>query len=47
MAENINPMRSPDLKAERDDMENQGAANSQEVIAAEQQDELDDNLEED
>jgi hypothetical protein len=47
MADNINPMRNPDLKPERDDMENQGAADSQEVIAAEEDDELDDEIDED
>lgn len=47
MADNINPMRNPDLKPERDDMENQGAGNAQEVIAAEEDDELDDELDED
>lgn len=39
MADNINPMRNPDLKPERDEMENNGAANRQEVIAAEEEDE--------
>lgn len=47
MADNINPMRNPDLKPERDDMENQGAANAQEVLAAEEDDELDDEIDED
>jgi hypothetical protein len=47
MADNINPMRNPDLKPERDDMENQGAANRQEVIEAEEDDELDDEIDKD
>jgi hypothetical protein len=40
-------MRNPDLKPERDDMENQGAANRQEVIEAEEDDELDDEIDKD
>ena len=41
MADNINPMRNSELKPERDEMENNGAANRQEVIAAEEEDEKD------
>jgi hypothetical protein len=39
MADKINPMENPDLEAEHDDMENQGAANPDEVVAAEEDDE--------
>jgi hypothetical protein len=40
-------MRNPDLKPEQDDMENQGAADAQEVIQAEEEDELNAELDED
>jgi hypothetical protein len=40
-------MRNPDLKPERDEMENQGAANDREVAAAEEDDELDEEIDED
>lgn len=41
MTEKMNPQRDPDLKPERDDMENQGAANPEEVAEAEEDDEID------
>ena len=41
MADKIDPTRNPDLKPERDDMENQGAANPDEVVAAERDEDID------
>ncbi len=39
MADNINPMRNPDLKPELDEMENNGALNADEVQQAEDDEE--------
>lgn len=46
MTEKIDPARNPDLKPELDDMENQGAADAEEVVEAEEQDALNAELDE-